>query len=216
MTTYKATAFAVGSTLVGALLLLNACNGNDALDGLGGAGGEKNPGSGGRVSTGGQGGAATGAGGLGGQGTGGENENPKTCTPPAEPAENLGGQGGTSFEVSGDREPSLVGTFVDNWDGTHSIDAQTWDMGSIHHIAHIDNAAGFVIAYNDLENTFSPGLWSKISWVKKNGTIYMCQGVYDAPTFGEAYCADLADPMDPETSGCGLAGFSWSVLEPAD
>lgn len=107
----------------------------------------------------------------------------------------------------------IVGSYDDGF-GNHEITADTWTIAdtAVFHIVEFDNAAGFLIANNDDDNEYAPGLWSRFEWVEDGDTLYYCQPVYDGETEDAARDAAGADPADLDM-GCG--GFPWSVLTPA-
>lgn len=194
----------------------DAAGGSDASGGTESAGGSKATGggqttggaqaSGGSTASGGKATAGEGGANLGGEvGTGGAAQ----CEPPTD----IGGFGGEAGEPAGDGAPEIVGTYADKWGGDHLVTATLWDQGSLFHIAYVDNNEHFLIAQNDSDNVYYPGLWSRFSWTQHDGELFMCQDVYAGDSFDETFCASLPNASDPASSGCGP--FYWSILTPA-
>lgn len=108
----------------------------------------------------------------------------------------------------------IVGTYTDNWMGSHSITENVWDTGPgyVFNISQYDNSVGFLLAQNDENNDpqyGNPGKWSKFQWtINENGGLYYCQSIYDAASEEDAMGAN-ADAGDL-TMGCG--GFAWTEL----
>lgn len=124
------------------------------------------------------------------------------CEPSDEPSDD---------DEGGVDEPAIVGEYTDEFGEMHVIDATTWTFaGSVFHIDQWDNEAMFLIAQNDEDNTFSPGLWSRFDWVEEGIHTYYCQSVYDGATL-EAALAGSAN-RDDLMLGCG--GFAWTNLTP--
>lgn len=112
---------------------------------------------------------------------------------------------------------AIIGSYTDDFGGSHDITADTWTLGyegsapSLFHITRFDNAAGWLVAQNDAANEFSPGLFSRFEWVEAEGSLYFCQSPYDAETESAAIEAPASDRTDPANSGCG-GTFPWSQL----
>jgi len=105
----------------------------------------------------------------------------------------------------------IVGTYQDDYQGTHVITEDLWDQGSMgkFHIVRYDNEKDFLIAQNDAQNAFAPGKWSRMDWVWADGELYFCQIAYDKNSAEEAEAVTTANPEDL-TAGCN--GFPWSKL----
>jgi hypothetical protein len=108
-------------------------------------------------------------------------------------------------------ELEIVGTYLDQFDGEHEITMTTWTMSGVgvFHIDDFDNEAEYLVAENDADNDYSPGLWSRMDWTFDGEDLYFCQFAYDAPTKEDAQAADGADREDLEM---GCADFGWSQL----
>lgn len=107
--------------------------------------------------------------------------------------------------------PEVVGSYVDDFMGTHVITADTWTSGTlVFHIETVDNAADYLIAENDAANEFNPSLWSRFDWHDEAGQLYFCQSVFDGAS-ADAAAMGSADGSDL-MMGCG--GFGWSMLTP--
>jgi len=122
------------------------------------------------------------------------------------------GDGG-SDEGSGDDMLEIVGSYTDDFDFSHEITASTWTMGGtgVFHIERFDNDGDTLVAQNDADNDYAPGLWSRMDWTFDGDDLYFCQFAYEAATQEDAEAADGADREDLDM-GCG--GFVWSQLIP--
>jgi len=117
-----------------------------------------------------------------------------------------------------DEEIEIAGDYVDNFGGMHQVDSEQWVMGfgesmSIFMIASFDNDARLVLAENDGENEFNPGLFSAFEWLYDGDDLYFCQSVFDAASLDAAATDASADAEDLD-NGCG--GFGWSQLLPSE
>ncbi len=121
-----------------------------------------------------------------------------------------GSTGGAGLEIAG--------TYLDEWGTDHTITDDTWTMdfgggmSSVFHVLSYDNDADFLVAQNDAQNDYNPGLYSRFDWTMAMGSLWYCQTVFDAMTAADAENAPAADPTDPSTGGCG--GFPWTNLTP--
>lgn len=113
---------------------------------------------------------------------------------------------------------ALIGTWVDEWGTTHTIDEQTWSQAwyggsdpAVFALSDWSNAEGWVIAEN-VEGAYFLGAWSRFDWTEAGGDLFYCQTAYDAPDEAAARATPAADPTDPTTGGCG--GFPWTNLTP--
>ena len=124
---------------------------------------------------------------------------------------------GWSELIEGQGPLAIEGEWVDNFDTAHFITSDQWDVGtSVHAITQYDNALRFVIAQNDADNEFSPGLWSRFdfTWDDAN-VVWYCQTAFGAADEAAALATTAADATDLEGAGCG--GFPWSqLLEPSE
>lgn len=120
---------------------------------------------------------------------------------------------------------ALAGTYTDAFGTTHGIDDTTWadDFGT-YHITRYSNARRFVVAQNDANNAFFPGLWSRFDWHEDGDDRWYCQSEYDelaetnaAYDLGFEPGTWLPDPSSPDVCGCGApcpGGFPWTHLTP--
>ncbi len=121
------------------------------------------------------------------------------------------------FACGGEEKKSdpleIVGTYGDDFGGTHVITATKWDMAAMGKftITKYDNADDFVIAQNDATNTYNPGKWSRMDWAWSGNDLYFCQTVYDKDSADEA---EAATPADAEKLDTGCNGFGWTKLTP--
>jgi hypothetical protein len=114
-----------------------------------------------------------------------------------------GGSGGGGAPLE------IIGSYVDDFGGSHVITAETWTAVTlIFHVDSYDNASDFLIAQNDAENEFNPDLYSRFDWHDEAGQLHYCQSVFDAAS-AEAAAMAMSDRTDLAT-GCG--GFPWSKL----
>jgi hypothetical protein len=106
---------------------------------------------------------------------------------------------------------NFVGNFVDSW-GTELTVTPNYMSDSYDDFWHITNTgADFIIALNDSDNSYDPGLWTRIDFAADDlGVIHYCMSTYDAATEAAALAATPADGADLN-AGCG--GYSWSALE---
>lgn len=110
--------------------------------------------------------------------------------------------------------PSILGRYLDDYQGTHEISATAWKIGgqgtSLFHLLKLSNTQQYIVAENDTENSFSPGKYSRFDWYASTSDgLYYCQTAYQAETEAEAEATTPADPTELAT-GCG--GFPWSKL----
>jgi hypothetical protein len=210
--------FSVASALCFAL----ACGDDDDANGSGNTGGVGT--SGGEAGNAAETGGTTHTGGVnaGGAGdAGGAGGAPITCEPPEPPSvsSDAGGAGGAgggapSGGAGGAVASGLAieGSYVDNWDGHHTVTSSTWSSGdTVWHIAAFDNAAHVIIAQNDQGNMYSPCLWSRFDWTEVGGVLYYCQTAYGAESQAAALATPASDASDPATTGCG-GTFPWTSL----
>ena len=109
----------------------------------------------------------------------------------------------------------LRGSWVDGWGGSHDIREWAWAMGdSTYHIVDYDIEERWIVAQNDEDNTWNPGLWSRFDWTEVEDSLWFCQTAFDADTEQAARDAGPADDSAPDSSGCG--GFAWSALTAED
>lgn len=110
------------------------------------------------------------------------------------------------------QEPSIAGTYTDNFGGPHSISKNFWTSGSLVFVTcEINETKRHVVAQNHARNQFNPGKYSRFEWVNAKNRLWYCQTVFDAPTLQDATSAPPADPTNPEAGGCG-GQFAWSTL----
>ena len=109
-------------------------------------------------------------------------------------------------------ELAIVGSWTDDFGGSHEITTETWTMavGGVFHILDFDNVDRVVIAENDAANEFNPGAFSRMDWTMDGSDLYFCQTAFDAPTEQAAWETARADDTDL-AMGCG--GFGWSGLQ---
>ena len=145
---------------------------------------------------------------------------------PADPADpTTGGCGGFAWTALSAAAPELMlsGSYADGWGGHHEVTGALWTQGgfgnpSFFHVTRFSNAENYVIAQNNVHNSWNSGLFSRFDWTWfDDGTgprLYYCQTGYDAANEEDALTLAPADPTDPTAGGCGIG--AWSALEPHD
>lgn len=123
-------------------------------------------------------------------------------------------QGCSGFAWSILEGPAIIGSYADDWGGTHTIGGQAWIMGGAtpaeFELLDLSNTKRYLVAQNAVTNQFSPGKFSRFDWAfDAAGGLYYCQTRFDAETEVEARAATAADSTDL-AKGC--AGFAWSKL----
>jgi hypothetical protein len=125
-----------------------------------------------------------------------------------------GGEGGAT-----EPEPiELAGTWVNTLFGeTDSITSSTWsqDYGTgptVNAISSFSNTDNVAILQAPADAAYSPLTFSRIVWLDIDGDhFYYCTVDYGLGTAEDAEnSTKVADPSDPDNSGCG--SFSWSKL----
>ncbi len=114
--------------------------------------------------------------------------------------------------------PELIGHYLDEFGGEHTVTCASWSMGGAtegrFELLRLSNAERFLIAENADTNAYFPGAFSRFDWTRDaEGQLYFCQTAYDAASFEAALETPPSDPTDLE-AGCG--GFSFSRLTPTD
>ncbi len=109
----------------------------------------------------------------------------------------------------------IVGEYVDDYSGVHSISANQWtNTGSGFTVTKVDTTNDYLIALNSSANDYYPDLYSRFDWtIDGNGDLYYCQTAYDASTDTLAESTDAPDSSSPSTGGCGSNSFAWSKLD---
>jgi hypothetical protein len=119
-------------------------------------------------------------------------------------------EGDTESETGDDQSLEIVGDYVDDFGGEHSISETEWTNFGVFSIAEWDNEARFVLAQNHPDNEFNPELWSRFDWTWDGDQLFYCQSVFDGETIEDARSGG-AD-ADDLAAGCGM--FPWSTLTP--
>jgi len=123
---------------------------------------------------------------------------------------------------------SVVGSYTDDFHGTHTITPSAWLMGdSVFHLLEFSNDETWAVAQNDCANPYSPGLYSRFDWVggaagsgagggagaggadAGGSAIYFCQTGYNLES---AAAASALPPADGSDLAQGCSGYSWSKL----
>jgi hypothetical protein len=110
----------------------------------------------------------------------------------------------------------MLGTFRDDYGGTHVVSADWWQQGGYrdsadrYRIVKWSAAGRYLIAQNAATNASASDKWTRIDWVPLDGmapwTWAFCFTAYDAPTRDAAEAA-TADQANPRT-GCNGYPFS--------
>jgi hypothetical protein len=80
---------------------------------------------------------------------------------------------------------------------------------SVFHVLEVVNDESWLVAENDSDNEFNPGLYSRFEWTEAEGSLYYCQSVFAAQS---AEDASTEPPADAEDLDAGCGGFSWTAL----
>lgn len=125
-------------------------------------------------------------------------------------------------DADSDTDLEIIGTYTDDWGGTHVIDMKSWvqtyaaadtgskDSVSAFAISTYDNDNDYLVAQNDAANEYYAELWSRFDWVYKDGDLFYCQIAYDAKDAATAEAVDTADPTFPADGGCNKS--PWTEL----
>lgn len=151
--------------------------------------------------------------------------------PRAEASDLVAGCGG--FPWSSLTAIALVGSYLDDFLGSHTITPSVWKMGSsVFHFLEFSNDDAWALAQNDCANTYFPRLYSRFDWVavaggeggaagaagaagaggagaEEPGETYYCQTGYNLDSADAARGLEPADRADL-VEGCN--GFPWSKL----
>jgi hypothetical protein len=111
----------------------------------------------------------------------------------------------------------MLGTFRDDYGGTHVVSADWWQQGGYrdtadrYRIVKWAVSARYLIAENAATNASAPGKWTRIDWVPLDESMApwtwaFCFSAFDAPTREKAAAAS-ANQAAPRT-GCNGHPFS--------
>jgi hypothetical protein len=110
--------------------------------------------------------------------------------------------------------PAFVkGDFTDDYAINYTISDTLWVLkpNAYYHILRYDAKGMYIIAQNDRENSYAPGLYSRIDIMRfSNMAPYewgFCLTTFDAKTPEEAVTRAVADRANPR-KGCGGYPFS--------
>lgn len=116
-------------------------------------------------------------------------------------------------------QAELLGTFVDDYQGTYSISPTLWQHGArlSYDIVAWHTDSQFLIARNAATNPREQGLWTRIDWMRLEGMApydwAYCLSAYKAPTRDSALATRVARRDTPRT-GCN--GFPFSRMRRSD
>lgn len=105
------------------------------------------------------------------------------------------------------RPEMMDGAFSDDYGSNYTLTATSFrqDSRTTYHIVEWNPESHYLLARNDMENTYAPGAWSRIDWVQLDDmapwTWAFCLSAYEAATADEARSAEAADRSTPLT-GC--------------
>ena len=148
--------------------------------------------------------------------------------PAADPDDLESGCGSAGFAWSALTPISLLGSYTDDFGGSHEITPGAWATNyAAFHLIAFSNDEQWAVAQNDCSNTYFPGLFSRYDWVmldEQTGEggaggagaeerLYYCQTGYDLASADAAEAFDEADSTDVDT-GCN--GFPWTELARTD
>lgn len=151
---------------------------------------------------------------------------------PADASDLAGGCGAGGFAWSSLTPINLVGSYLDQYGGPHTITASAWLSGpSLFHLLDFSNDETWAVARNDCANAYFPGLYSRFEWLVVEGgeggaagaagaggaaaagSTYFCQIGYDEAS---QVAARQLPPADRANLKKGCNGFPWSRLTPND
>jgi hypothetical protein len=107
----------------------------------------------------------------------------------------------------------LVGSWTNNFDGTETITADTWDNGySVLSVSSYDNDDNWVVIQSPADDEYTPNQYSKVVWTElEGGVAYYCTASFGLETLEEAEASpDSSDASAPLDGGCN--GFPWTQL----
>lgn len=114
---------------------------------------------------------------------------------------------------SGSPPPYVLGAFVDDYGGQHTISASEWRQGDDdrYRIVRWNADARYLIAENSSEGPASLGRWTRIDWVRLDGTPpyawAFCFSAYQMKTAAAAESSMVAKPATPR-GGCNGYPFT--------
>lgn len=120
---------------------------------------------------------------------------------------------GTSRSVEGSPPPYVVGSFVDDYGGRHTISASEWMQGrdDRYRIVRWNADARYLIAENNSTGPASLGRWTRIDWLKLDGlppyTWAFCFSAYEMKTAAAAESSMVAKAETPR-NGCNGYPFT--------
>ncbi|MEO8635041.1 MAG: hypothetical protein ABI587_07175 [Gemmatimonadales bacterium] len=109
--------------------------------------------------------------------------------------------------------PELLGRFQDDYGNHYRVTATDWVQlpHGRFHIAAWWPDEQYLIAQNDATNSYAPGLWTRIDWMRFDGMApYIwgyCLTAYEAPSASAAAATPAPDRATPLT-GCNGYPFS--------
>ncbi len=112
-----------------------------------------------------------------------------------------------------------IGEFVDDYGIRYTIGLYAWTQhpNATYHITDWNVDRQVAVAQNDADNTSDAGLWTRIDWIRLDGTgeysWAFCYAVYDAATRPEAI---TAAPSGHDTPRTGCNGYPFSRMKRVD
>ena len=113
---------------------------------------------------------------------------------------------------TGSPPPYLLGSFIDDYGGRHTISASEWKQGDDdYRIVRWNSDARYLIAENSSEGPASLGRWTRIDWVRLQGmpqyTWAFCFSAFQMKTAAAAESSVVAK-SDVPRSGCNGYPFT--------
>lgn len=131
----------------------------------------------------------------------------------------IAGLGACTHLSRGESAPSgsppayVLGSFIDDYGGHHTISAAEWKQGNDdrYRIVRWNADARYLIAENSSTGAASLGRWTRIDWVRLDGmpqyTWAFCFSAYQMKTAAAAESSMVAKPDTPR-SGCNGYPFT--------
>lgn len=108
--------------------------------------------------------------------------------------------------------PYVVGSFIDDYGGHHTISAKEWKQGDdLYDIVQWNADARYLIAENNSSSPVSLGRWTRIDWLRLDGmppyTWAFCFSAYEMKTAAAAESSMVAKADTPR-NGCNGYPFT--------
>ncbi len=120
-------------------------------------------------------------------------------------------------EIAQNSPPNyLLGTFEDDYEIQYFITDSIFILlpNDVYHIEQWNLEKQYLIAQNDTSNSYDPGAWTRIDWVKLEEMEpfewAFCLSIYKAESF---QAAEAFTETNPETLQTGCNGFPFSRMK---